>query len=345
MNKPSKVAIVGADWPLYEKYCPNFTGMQDGLRTLDIEHQLFSCRPVLDDAALIEYKPDLIVYGLIDMVKAHDLRMRIRRALPDTRIVLWYGDLRGPETGGQIRANLSEIDMMFVSNDAQQEYYKKVWKVPECHFLPLGSSVWNPPVKKKFDFDFVFIGGLITGAGFLERARMMHNFKNQGLRIIDGPMWKPKLRAKVMKEMPSIYRSAKVVLDCSHFTHIQGYTSNRYWIITAAGGFALTKRWPGCEQFYPEGTRIYFDSFEEALYYRDYFINNPEKRERIRKAGHDHAHNHTYDKRFVTMFEKLYGQDCQNRLQRGSSAPRTQEQSITPPELSKAPQRTPHASS
>lgn len=316
MIYPKRAAIIGADWPEYEKFCPNFTGMQKGLAALGIEYRLFSCRPILNVDALIEYEPDFVVYGLIDMVRAKETRMKIRRALPDARIVMWYGDLRNNETG-QIRADMSEIDMMFVSNAAQGEYYESLWKVPSCRFLPLGSPVWDAPFKTKYDLDFIFLGAVITGKGFMERARIMMDLRSyHNLTIIDAPAQrKPELRAKILKEMPSIYRSAKVSLDWSHFTDILGYTSNRFWIITAAGGFALTKRWPGCTDFYPEGTRAYFDTMEEAIELRNYYLQNPEKREEIRAKGHIHARLHTYEHRFDIMFRKVYGvPKSENRL-------------------------------
>lgn len=313
--KPKRVAIIGADWPEYEKYCPNFVGMQMGLAELGIEHRLFGCRPELDVASLIIYQPDLVVYGLIDMVKKPELREHIRRSLPDARIVMWYGDLRNDATG-QIRADMSEIDAMFVSNDAQAEYYQKRWKVPSCHFLPLGSPVWNPPIKSKYGLNFIFVGALITGNEFMDRARIMLDLRTKGLKIIDAPaQTKPELRAKILQDLPSLYRSAVVTLDWSHFTDIQGYTSNRFWIITGAGGFALTKRWPGCEDFYPEGTRVYFDTPEEALALKDYYLEHLEEREEIRAAGHTHAQNHTYSKRFATMFDIVYGEGTEDRLQ------------------------------
>jgi hypothetical protein len=305
--KPSRVAIVGADWPEYEKYCPNFTGMQLGLADMGIEHKLFSCRPVLNVDALIAYEPDLVVYGLLDMVRARDTRMQIRRSLPNARIVMWYGDLRNPATG-QIAADMREIDAMFVSNAAQNEYYERLWRVPSCHFLPLGSPVWDPEIKAKYQLPFIFVGAVITGDGFMERARIMWHLRDHGLKIIDAPaQTQPALRAKILKDLPSLYRSAKVSLDWSHFTNIQGYTSNRFWIVTGAGGFALTKRWPGCTDFYPEGTRVYFDTPEEALELRDYYLNHPEEREKIRAAGHAQAIHHTYSNRFAIMFDVIYG--------------------------------------
>lgn len=314
MKYPTRVAIVGADWPEYEKYCPNFVGMQLGLAEMGIEHQLFSCRPVLNVEALIAYQPDFIVYGLIDMVKTHQKRLAIRNALPNAKIVMWYGDLRNEETG-QIFADMSEIDAMFVSNAAQNEYYQNKWKVPECHFLPLGSPLYSPVYKSKYDLDFIFVGATITGKGFLDRARIMIALKERGLKVIDAPaQTKPKLRATILKELPNLYYSAKISLDWSHFTEIQGYTSNRFWIITGSGGFALTKRWPGCTDFYPEGTRAYFDTPEEALELRDYYLTHPEEREKIRHAGYAHAIHHTYSNRFATMFDIIYGTIGKDRL-------------------------------
>lgn len=313
--KPNRVAIIGADWPEYEKHCPNFTGMQQGLMEMGIDHQLFSCRPTFNVDGVIEYQPDFVIYGLLDMVKMYQERQKLRHALPNAKIVIWYGDLRNNDTG-QIVANMSEIDAMFISNDAQSEYYKAIWKVPNCHFLPLGAVLYSPVYKKQFDLDFIFLGATVTNKkGFPHRAESVLTLKRHGLKIIDAPAQiKPELRAKILRDMPDLYRSAKVSLDWSHFTDIPGYTSNRFWIITASGGFALTKRWPGCTTFYPEGTRAYFDTIEEALELKEYYLSHPEEREKIRQAGYAHAIHHTYSKRFAKMFSVTYGQDTQDRL-------------------------------
>lgn len=302
---PKRVAIIGTDTPSYELYCPNWVGMKLGLDTLGIENQLFSCRPHLDFDALVEYNPDLVVYGLIDMVKKAGWRHEVRRRLPNAKIVLWYGDFRNRQTG-QVMADLSEIDCMFISNDAQSDWYKKIWKAPECLYLPLGSPIYPERIDARFAFDFVFIGAYLTSTGFKDRAALMTRYiREAGLKTIDGPSHRPDLREKVFKNMPTIYRSSKIVLDQSHFTEAYRYTSNRHWIITASGGFALTKRFPGCELDYPEGTRAYFDTFQESIEMLDYYLSHPNKREKIRLSGYEHARLHTYDHRFRRMFELL----------------------------------------
>lgn len=302
--QPSRVAIIGADWPEYELFCPHFSGMQIGLSTLGIDHKLFSCRPVLNTQDVIAYNPDLVIYALIDMVRVPEKRLEIRRALPDARIVLWYGDLRK----AQPFADLSEIDAMFVSNDAQSDFYKKVWKVPECHFLPLGSPIYSASHTERLARDFVFVGALNTGELYGHRAEMMVRFKEAGLLVVNADAQKqPRRRAQIMKDLPALYRSARIALDVSHFTDIQGYTSNRFWVISASCGFPLTKRWPGCEAFFPEGTRVYFDTVEEALELKEFYLNNTAERARIQLAGYARAKYHTYDHRFESMFQRLYG--------------------------------------
>lgn len=307
MQRPKRVALIAADYPIYEKFCPSFTGMQDGLTALGIEHKLFTCRPTFDSVPVIEYEPDLVVYCLLDMVKHKNWRDIIREGLPKSKIVMWYGDLRNDETG-QVRAYMDEIDMMFVSNNAQNQFYEKIWRVPKCHFLPLGATVKNPLPNEKYKFDFIFLGARITGNAFMKRAIEIEKFRDEGLKIIDADAARfPDLRAKILQEMPSLYRTAKISLDISHFTDIDGYTSNRFWNISASGGFALTKRFPGCQDFYPEHTRAYFDTLEEAVQLKDYYLLFPNDREKLRQAGHEHAKNHDYEYRFLEMFAKLYG--------------------------------------
>lgn len=304
--KPTKVALILADWPSYELWCPNFRGMQDGLKEMGIEYRLITCRPELDVQKVIDYQPDLVVYGLLDMVKHKIWRNEIREKLPNAKIIMWYGDLRDDMTG-QIDADLSEIDMMFVSNNAQNEYYEKKWKVKKCHFMPLGCSVYTPSYREDLDFPFIFVGAKITGSWFVNRAKEIVALESSGLKVINAPADRANgLRAAIMEQLPDLYYSSKIVLDISHFTDIDGYTSNRYWTIPASGGFALTKRWPGCEQFYPEGTRVYFDTIEEAIEKKDYYLSHEEERLKIRLAGHEQARKHTYVDRWTRVFNILY---------------------------------------
>lgn len=304
---PKKVALVIATHPEYELYCPNFTGMQDGLRDLGIEYKVFSCRlrKDFDPKKVIDYKPDLVVYGLPDMALVEEWRARIRAGLQKAKIVMWYGDWRA---NLELTCNMSEIDCMFASNDASAEYYLKYWKVPRFQFLPLGASIKNPEFKKKFNFPVVFIGQKFLGGWKQDRAMKLQMIEESGvgLTILNGDAQQnPGLRAKIMKEVPNIYFSSKITMDMSHFSGIQGYTSNRCWIIPACKGFAISEYWPGCEEFFPEGTRVWFKTIEEGISKIKWYLNHDDERLKIRIAGMENAKNNTYDKRWLRMFDFL----------------------------------------
>lgn len=304
--KPNRIVVVNTDWPELEKYCPNWQGMRAGLKRLGIPFKFVSCRPSLNVEEIFSFQPDLVIYALKDMITKHAAaRRHIREKLPQAKIVMWYGDYRDESTG-QERADCSDLDAMFISNDAQADYYKMIWRAPVVHFLPLGCEPLEQPVTdKKFAFDFVFIGGQITGTAFHSRARIIEDFKvNGGLTIVNS--FEPQMRLRIFQAMPAIYSTAKISLDISHFTDVLRYTSIRYWEIPAFFGMPLTKRFPGCEEFYPENTRAYFDTFDEAMEKKNYYLTHEAERQKLITRAHERSSLHTYEQRFLQMFKILY---------------------------------------
>ena len=301
---PKRVTIIAADWPELEKYCPNWHGMKAGMERLGIPYQFVSCRPTLSIGPILAFQPDLVIYALRDMVLHPEWRREIRDGLPDSKIVMWYGDLRNEKTG-QMQADCSEMDAMFVSNDAQEKFYQTLWSMKKVFYLPLGCEPLKAPkYSKMYEFPFVFIGGQIPEGAFHARASEIENFKLKGgLTLVNS--FEPKMRSRIYQAMPAIYSSSKVSLDVSHFTDIQGYTSIRFFEIPAFFGFALTKRFPGCEELYPEGTRVYFDTLEEAIEKKNYYLTHEKERAAIVAKGHEWSYNHTYKQRFEKMFSLL----------------------------------------
>jgi hypothetical protein len=301
--KPKRIALIIATWPEYELYCPNFTGMQDGLRDLDIPFKVFTCRPTFNWLAVVEYNPNLIVYGLPDMAMHKEWRDELKKRLK-AKIVMWYGDWKN---NLEIKCDMPEIDCMFVSNNASHDFYKKNWKVKRCEFLPLGASIKTSEFKEKFSFPVVFIGHTVLMGSNQGRAEKILQIKGSvPLTILNGNAKdNPKLREKIMKEVPNIYFSSKICLDMNTFSGIKGYTSNRAWVIPACGGFAISEYWPQSEEFFPEGTRVWFKTIPEAIEKIKYYLSHDEEREKIRLAGLENAKNHTYDKRWLQMFSML----------------------------------------
>ena len=306
MTNPKKVVMIAATHPRLERVCTNWAGMRKGLEDLDIPYEFITCRPTLNINEVVNAKPDLIVYGLRDVIINPAWREEIRQRCPHAKIVIWYGDYRDENTGQNSTDCSKTVDAMFISNDAQEEFYKKRWHVPSVHFLPLGCEpVAKPEFNKLFAFDFVFIGGQISGLYFKERAGFIQHCRDAlNLKLINS--FDPDTRAKIHDAMPTIYSSSKVTLDISHFTNVKDYTSNRFWIIPAFHGFALTKRFPGCTNFYPENTRAYFDTVEELKEKLSYYLKHDKERNEMIERAYQHSFTHKYKYRWRMMFEYLF---------------------------------------
>jgi hypothetical protein len=300
-----KVAFWGSTYPKYELYCPHWIGVKAGLTELGVDYKFLCCRSnfnYVDET--VEFKPDLLIVGLADPLRDPATLYNIKVRLPNIKIVFWYGDLRTERTNRLFGNFNGKLDAMFVSNDGQRQFWQENLRIKNIHFLPLACEVMEKPIyNPKFAFKTVFIGSKTFSVDFDKRAKMVNDFERCGVKRIDSK--DHKMRLKIYEKMPEIYSSSKISLDISHYTEIQGYTSVRYWEIPAMWGFALTKRFPGCEEFYPESMRAYFDTFEEAMEKIRYYLAHEEERLKMVELSHEHAKNHTHAKRFEEMFKIL----------------------------------------
>lgn len=300
-----RVVFWGAEYPEYELYCPHFMGVRSGLEELGCEYRFLCCR---HDAAYIkktiDFKPDLVVIGLTDPLNQFYPVENIRHKLPNAKIVFWYGDLR-TEKNNRLKINLHHyLDAMFVSNDGQRKFWQANLNIKDVYFLPLACTpIPKPIIDSRFAFPKVFIGSKNFSVGLHKRAVLINDFEKMGFKRIDSQI--PHIRMQIYKNMPAIYGSSKISLDISHYTDIQGYTSVRYWEIPAMWGLALTKRFPSCEEFYPENTRVYFDTPEEAQEKSRYYLTHEKERLEMVRRGHEQSYQHTHASRFRQMFAIL----------------------------------------
>lgn len=304
-----KIVLAGANHPIYERTCASWKGLREAMKESEHEFVFLDMRydPNFADK-VIEYKPDLIIYLLDDIVYDKREAKEIAKALPDTKKVLWYGDYRDDEVASVPQTDCSQIlDAMFVSNNGQKEFYEGKYDIP-VHFLPLSCyKVYERQYNPRFEYNAVFIGSMTGGKEkWNDRQELINKIaQKEDITIINSK--NPQERATINELMPEIYGSALFSLDVSHFWHIDKYTSNRGWVIPMMYGVALTKQYPGCKELYPEGTKIYFDTPEEAIKKIRYYKSRPKELEKIRKAGHDHTiKNHTYGHRLEQMFNILW---------------------------------------
>jgi hypothetical protein len=302
--------LVGASDLPHERACTHWTGLKIALQRMEsptFTSKFVSCRG--DDGyakKIIAWKPDVVVYNLLDMAKNHEDRERIRTALPDATICFWYADLRNEKTG-QVEVDLSKtVDKMFITNDGQQEFVKKHFNMATVDFLPQAVEPTDTPqFSRKAERDFLFIGCKSNNPGFNERKEIIETLeKEDGLFVLNGNT--PDERASVYLAMPKLYSSAYFSLDISHFWDIEKYTSNRYWVIPGFWGFALTKRFPGHEDLYPESVRVYWDTLDELRDKMKFYKKNPKEREQMILKGWEHTkNNHTYTHRLQSLLSML----------------------------------------
>jgi spore maturation protein CgeB len=105
--------------------------------------------------------------------------------------------------------------------------------------------------------------------------------------------------------MPLYYGSSKLCFDVSRDWTIRKYASNRYYVIAGNGGLGLCRRFPGCEEQYPEGVgKVYFDEIEDMLEKARYYIEHDEERNKIKQAGLDWTKKyHTYPVRIKEILK------------------------------------------
>ena len=106
--------------------------------------------------------------------------------------------------------------------------------------------------------------------------------------------------------MAAIYHSSDCCLDISHFWDIDGYASGRYFYTGGFGACSITKRFPGCEELYPEGTKIYFNEADEAVEKIKYYQTHKKEREKVKLVAFEHNKKyHSFQNRFIEIFRKL----------------------------------------
>ncbi len=108
--------------------------------------------------------------------------------------------------------------------------------------------------------------------------------------------------------MPGIYHGAACVIDMSHEWRVRGYASGRYWYTAGLGACSISKRFPGCEDFYEDKVhKAYFDTLDEAVELIKFYIQHEPERESMKKAAWKHnIKYHNYEIRFRDMFSKIY---------------------------------------
>jgi len=105
-------------------------------------------------------------------------------------------------------------------------------------------------------------------------------------------------------DLNRLYANSKVAVGdtlCLNFDY-PDYFSDRLFEAPGRGAFQIFPNIQGIENYFREGEEIVtyqFGGFDQLRFLIDYYLQDAEERERIRKAGHEHVKaNHTYTLRW-----------------------------------------------
>ena len=150
------------------------------------------------------------------------------------------------------------------------------------------------------------------GSAYGNRRRRIEDLRRRGIEVDcfgygwpNGPV--------PSAEIPRIMRESVVSLNFGDSgTHLRGlrpYRSRqikaRVFEVPGAGGFLLTEGAEHLTDYYRAGEEIEtFDSCEEMAERLRYYLDRPDARDRIARAGHERTRReHSYSRRFVALLE------------------------------------------
>lgn len=297
-------------------YSPDHAGVIQGLERLGIDYFIADPKESGETQeslteAIISGKPDVIIHGMTDSLSLI-IPPKVKERLPKAIQVMSMWDYRSQDMkydGLWDKWTLSgpALDLITLSNKNQLDWWAEAFGT-ETMYWPHGCVVKNVEYAEEYNHDAVFVGGRNENEPYVRRVKLIDSINQKTpVKWINAPGsdGTPE-RIKVWKDLGKIYHSAKVALDVSHFWDADGYASGRYFYTSGLGACAVTKRFPGCEELFPEGTKAYFDTPEEAAHKINFYLANEKERNKIKKAGKEWANKyHTYEARFSELFKYL----------------------------------------
>ncbi|HDD45189.1 MAG TPA: glycosyltransferase family 1 protein [Candidatus Desulfofervidus auxilii] len=305
-----KIAIVAAIY--YEPYAPDHKGLKQGLEWLNCKYIV--CDPITESPSKIlrkikDFHPDLVLHHMSRCLIL-GLPEMIGKDIPQ---VFWMLDYR-PQDYFLTKLKW-ELDIYkyqaqflkywFISNKCQISFWKEQLKIP-VDFLPHACYIVNKlEYDKRFHYPCVFMGGMYNDEIFKPRKEFIQKIANMtNIKLILNCSGEE--RQENWFNMPKIYYSSDAVLDISHFWNCKGYASGRFFYTSGYGAAAVSKWFPDCEELYPSGTKLYFNTTEEAVDLIHWLQKNSKEREKIKQKAFNYGKkHHNYAIRWKKIFETL----------------------------------------
>jgi glycosyltransferase involved in cell wall biosynthesis len=221
---------------------------------------------------------------------------------------LWFGLRRQRD----LRRNpvYQYIDHFFTVDRKMADWFNTRTSV-KGHYVPAGvydkECTYVPATHKE---DVIFVGSKTYHAEWPYRPKLINFLSHtygakfnlygrEGLGVVRG------------QDLNNLYASTKVVVGdtlCPNFDY-PDYWSDRIYETIGRGGFLIHPYISGLEKEFEDKKHVVFYEYNNLNQLKqlvDYYLENDEEREKIRKAGHDLVkNNYTYRNRWQTILKKL----------------------------------------
>lgn len=151
------------------------------------------------------------------------------------------------------------------------------------------------------------------------RIQTLEALSDYDLRIYGNEDWPKLLRDSLLQnrflgsidpvsELPSAFVSAKINLNI-HSIQCRGSLNQRDYNAPAAGGFLLSDWVPAAGRFFDPGAEaIYWSSLDDLRWKIDYYLNEPQTKQRVVQKGRERVlRDHTYARRVEGALKALRG--------------------------------------
>jgi hypothetical protein len=221
---------------------------------------------------------------------------------------LWFGLSRQKDL--RRKPVYKYIDHFFTVDSKMADWFNSKTSV-KGHYLPAG--VYDQEctyVPTKLTEEVIFVGSKTYHSEWPYRPKLI-NFLTKTYGTKFNLYGKEGVRPVRGQELNNLYASTKVVVGdtlCPEFNY-PDYWSDRIYETLGRGGFLIHPYIPGLEREFEDKKHVVFyqynnlDQLKELI---DYYLNNYEEREKIRKAGHEFVkNNYTYKNRWQTILKEL----------------------------------------
>ncbi len=181
---------------------------------------------------------------------------------------------------------------------------------PVVHFLPQGFDPAIDQPQERFPAKYLCDVSFVGSGQYPRRHELLQAIAGMCRLQIRGPSWEDAPRGLPIAggrlaglEFAQAISAAKISLGIdalpSQREETRGGTSNRLWRVLGSGGLFLGEHVDGVDRFAQHGVHaVWYRSAREALDQIRDLLADPDRRQRIALAGHQHAlAHHTYQHR------------------------------------------------